>query len=55
MKLLNKEQLLEINGGLNVTGSILNSINNLLKTVLDIGRSVGTSIVRLATGNTCRM
>ena len=49
----NEKELLKISGGLNVTGSIINAFSTGIKTILDVGRSLGTAIRRLANGNLC--
>ncbi len=55
MNKLNKEELLMIDGGLSISGTLLNSFNSLLKTILDIGRSVGTAIIRVTKGKMCQL
>jgi hypothetical protein len=53
--ILNKEELIIIEGGLNITGTMLNSIIKGISTILDLGRSLGTAIRRLSTNNICSM
>lgn len=55
MKELNNEELKTINGGgFDISGSILNAITNGMKTILEIGRSLGTAIRRSSTrGGIC--
>jgi len=54
MKKLNKEELLNINGGASwLTASFLNAISRAANTLLEMGRSLGTSIRRTISGNVC--
>lgn len=52
---LNKEQLLLINGGINITGTLLNNIVRGINTILELGRSVGTAIRRIGSNNICSL
>ncbi len=49
----NKNDLLAINGGLDISGAIVNAFTSGIKTIFDIGKSLGTSIRRLMVGNLC--
>ena len=51
----NEEELLQIIGGLNVTGAILNAFKGCANTIVDIGRSLGSAIRRLASGSLCKI
>ena len=55
MKELNRNELLEINGGINVTGAVISAISKGINTILDFGRCLGTAIRRLGSGNVCPM
>lgn len=51
-----KELLLKIEGGgLNVTGAILNAFKGCANTIMDIGRSLGSAIRRMAFGSLCSL
>ena len=52
MKVLERQELLEISGGA-VSGALLNSIVRGLSTIIDLGRSLGTAIRRIQTGQYC--
>ena len=54
MKKLNQEELLQISGGLNITASLINSIARIGNTLLELGRSIGTAIIRLYKGKACK-
>ena len=53
MNNLGKEELKEINGGTTITGTIINAFTTCLKTVYDMGRSLGNSIRRINERKIC--
>ena len=55
MKKLDKDYLLSIKGGINITAALINAIARIGGTILELGRTVGTSIVRLRSGKICKM
>ena len=52
MKILKKEELLEIKGG-SISGTYINALVKGIDTILELGRSFGTAIRRWVTGNVC--
>lgn len=54
MKILNKHQLANINGGVNISGTLINAFIKGVNSFLDLGRSIGTAIRRVQTGNICK-
>lgn len=48
-----EKELLQIVGGLNVSGAILNALKSCANTVMDIGRSLGSALRRLSNGSLC--
>ncbi len=52
MKELSKEQLLNITGGA-ITATLINAIVRGVSVFLDVGRSVGSALRRLISGNKC--
>ena len=52
MRIEDKELLTITGGGL--TSTFLNSLSRLITTVLDWGRTIGSSIYRHQSGNYCR-
>lgn len=50
---LNKNQLLSVVGGFSISGTFINSIVRGINSFLDIGRSIGTAIRRISSGNVC--
>ncbi|MCI9434199.1 MAG: hypothetical protein HFI86_02825 [Bacilli bacterium] len=49
---LQKMELLNINGG-GISGTMINAFSKALNSLLDLGRSLGTAIRRIVTGNLC--
>jgi hypothetical protein len=52
MKLENNE-LINIYGGSTISGTLLNSVSRILETIMDVGRSLGTSIRMIYSGKRC--
>ena len=52
MKKLNKEEMLNISGG-GISASFKNALARGINTLLDLGRSLGTSIRRSISGKVC--
>ena len=48
----NKEELISIVGG-SISGTMINALVRALDILLEIGRSLGTSIRRYSSGNYC--
>ena len=53
MKELNNNELLSIDGGVSISGPLINSITKGITTLLDMGRSLGTAIRRIGSNNVC--
>lgn len=51
--MLEKEELLQIVGGISITGSLLTSIYKGIQTIMDVGRSLGSAIRRAMSGSMC--
>ncbi len=52
---LEKRELLTIVGGINISGTLINSIVKGINSILDLGRSLGSSIRRIWSGNICTL
>lgn len=52
---LEKNELLRIEGGLSITGTLINSITKGVSVIMDIGRALGSSVRRLISGNLCEV
>ena len=50
---LNKYQLEQVVGGVNLTGSLITSFTKAITSLMDIGRSLGTAIRRVAGKSVC--
>ena len=50
---LNKQQLVSVVGGVSISGTLINSIVKGVNAFLDLGRSIGTAIRRVTSGNIC--
>ncbi len=48
-----KTELLMINGGGTISGTLLNSIVRGINALLDLGRSLGTAIRRIGSNSVC--
>ncbi|MBQ9318799.1 MAG: hypothetical protein IJR82_04140 [Bacilli bacterium] len=54
MQELNKQELMDIKGGTNwLSGSLIGAIARAGEAILDAGRSLGTAIRRIFSGNVC--
>ncbi len=53
MKELGKNELLNIDGGTSISGTLISSITRGINTLLDMGRSLGTAIRRIGSNNVC--
>ncbi|MBR4262096.1 MAG: hypothetical protein IKQ35_01875 [Bacilli bacterium] len=54
MKEIEKEELYLISGGgISLTGTFINAVTGLTKVVLEVGRSLGSSLRRSITGKLC--
>lgn len=55
MRISTKEELLLIEGGLDISAALISAFTTGIKTILDVGRSLGTSIRRIITGKICNV
>lgn len=52
---LKKEDLVCIDGGVNISGTLISALSKGVSTLLDMGRSLGTAIRRIGSNNLCSM
>ena len=52
---LKKQELLEIQGGVNITASWLNAVARGIEAIMDLGRSFGTAIRRIGSNSVCSL
>ena len=50
---LQKDELLNISGGASISASWLNAMSRAVTTLMDLGKSLGTSIRRSISGKIC--
>jgi hypothetical protein len=55
IKKLNKNELRELYGGLSISGTIITAFTNGIKTIFEMGRSLGSSIRRLSERKLCEI
>ena len=53
MKKINNEQMKKVTGGFNITASFITALVRGINSVMDVGRSLGTSIRRATSGKFC--
>lgn len=53
MKKLDNQELLSINGGLTISGTLINSLVKGISVILDLGRALGTAIRRVTSSTLC--
>ncbi len=53
MQVLGEKELLAVEGGIDITGTLINSISTIVKTIASLGRSFGSAIRRLADNKMC--
>ena len=51
--MLEKQELLQIVGGISITGSLISAIHRGISTIMDVGRSLGSAIRRAISGSMC--
>lgn len=55
MKKIEETELFLIEGGINISGTLINSISSIIKTILEVGRSIGSSLRRLQDNKMCKL
>ncbi len=50
---MNKNDLLNIVGGVSITGTLLNALYKGINAIMDVGRSLGSALRRLSDGKMC--
>lgn len=53
MRELNNNELVCIDGGATISGTLISSLTRGINTLLDMGRSLGTAIRRIGSNNVC--
>ena len=55
MNKLNRDELKSIDGGISISGTLINAFTSGMKTILDLGRSFGSAIRRLKENKLCEV
>lgn len=55
MKTLSEYELNCLIGGASISGTLLNSVSKLITTLLDLGRTIGSSIRYWKSGKSCKI
>lgn len=55
MKRLSNDELKQVVGGINLNNSLINAFSRIISVILDVGRSLGTSIRRIGEDNICEL
>lgn len=55
MKILTNEELVNVEGGLNITGTLFNSFSTLMNTVANLGKRFGSALRRISSNRTCSL
>ena len=55
MKKIEDNVLYEIEGGTSISGTLINAFVDGINTIMDVGRSFGSAIRRIVSGNLCEL
>lgn len=55
MQQLENRELIQVVGGINISGTLLNSFSNLLKTIHSLGRNFGSALRRISVNDLCSL
>lgn len=55
MSNLSKDELKNIDGGATISGTLINAFTNGMKTILDLGRSLGSAVRRVKEDKLCEI
>lgn len=55
MRIIDDQELDSIIGGDSISGTVINAFTNVIKVLMDAGRSVGSAFRRVAEGNLCSL
>lgn len=53
MEKINNDELINLIGGINITGVLINAFTATFKFIYDVGRNFGSSIRRISSNNLC--
>lgn len=55
MQIISEQELLSIEGGTSITGTLVNAVSTLIDTIASLGRSFGSSIRRMFSNKMCSL
>lgn len=55
MQELNKNELYNIEGGINISGTLLKSFSTLMNSIAELGRNFGSAIRRIGSNKMCSL
>ena len=55
MRALTNKELMEIDGGAVFSASLLNAASRAISTLMELGRNLGSAIIRVIYGSTCKV
>lgn len=55
MIVLNNDDLYDVEGGINISGTLLKSVSDLIDTIFTLGRNLGSSLRRIGSNNMCSL
>ncbi|MEG2283359.1 MAG: hypothetical protein RSB99_01885 [Bacilli bacterium] len=55
MKEIKVESLSQIDGGINISGTLINSFGSIIKILLEVGRSIGSALRRIDGYSMCKL
>lgn len=51
--ILNNEDLLNIHGGIKISGTLINAVSSVIRNILEVGRGLGSAVRRLSENKPC--
>ena len=55
MQVLGFEELLSVEGGVNISGTLLKSFSSLVDSIAELGRNFGSALRRIGTNKMCSL
>jgi len=53
MEKMTVKELVQTEGGINITGTLMNSVTSMIRLLFDVGRSLGSAIRRMENDAMC--
>lgn len=55
MNYLKDNEMIIIEGGAGISGTLINSFSRAITVIMDLGRAIGSAIRRISAGSYCRL